>query len=213
MDILSFIKQERFIALARHVGTDIIADVAKALYAGGIRILEITFDPGDPDTLKNTAGSIRIAAGTGMLIGAGTVLTVDAAVAAYEAGAAFIVSPNTDEKVIAKTKELNMLSIPGAYTPTEIVNAHEIGADIVKIFPVLPHQLDYVKVVSSPLSHINFMVTGGINPGNAADFLKSGAVAVAAGASIIKTELVRNKNWNEISRLAEEHLLAIKKGL
>ena len=66
-----------------------------------------------------------------------------------------------------------MLSIPSAYTPTEI------GVDIVKIFPVLPHQLDYIKVVSSPLSHINFMVTGGINPGNAADFLKSGAVAVA----------------------------------
>lgn len=106
-----------------------------------------------------------------------------------------------------------MLAIPGAYTPSEIVKAYKLGADMVKIFPVLPHQIDYVKVVSSPLSHIAFMVTGGVNQDTAADFLNAGAVAVAAGASIIKPELVSQKNWNEISRLAEAHVMTIKNGV
>lgn len=213
MDSFSVIKKERFIALARHVNLEIIADVAKALYAGGIRILEITFDPSDPDTLKKTAEAIKISIAAGMLTGAGTVLTVDAVEAACAAGAEFIVSPNADEDVISRTKELNMLSIPGTYTPTEIVRAKKIGADIVKIFPVLSHQLDYIKVVTSPLSHIDFMITGGINPDNVAAFLNTGAIAVAAGASIIRQDLLQDKNWQGISRLAEAHLMSIKKGV
>ena len=213
MDAFSLIKQQRFIVLARHVSAGAMEDVVKALYKGGIRILEITFDPCDPDTLRNTSKAIKTSIAGGMMTGAGTVLTVVEAEAAHAAGARFIVSPNTNAQVIRRTKELKMLSIPGAYTPSEIVNAHELGADIVKIFPVLPDQLDYIKVVTSPLSHIAFMVTGGINPDTVAGFLNAGAVAVAAGAAIIKPELVRDKNWEEISKLSRMHLDAIKRGV
>ncbi len=211
MNTFSIIEKERFIALARHVEVEMIGDLADALIDGGIRILEITFDPGSPDTLRQTAKAIETAATKGILIGAGTVFTEEAVNAAYSAGAQFIVSPNTDERVINRTKALGMLSIPGAYTPNEIVNAWKLGADIVKIFPVLPHQLDYVKVLTSPLSHIDFMITGGVNPENIADFLATGAIAVAAGATLVKPDLVKSRNWHEITILARKHLEAIEK--
>ncbi|MDD5728885.1 MAG: bifunctional 4-hydroxy-2-oxoglutarate aldolase/2-dehydro-3-deoxy-phosphogluconate aldolase [Victivallales bacterium] len=207
------IKKEKFIALARHVPPAAIPDLASALLKGGVKILEITFDPCDPDTVANTAEAISLANAAGMLTGAGTVLNVEMVDAAFNAGAEFIISPNTDREVIERTKELGLLSIPGAYTPSEIVCAFKFGADIVKIFPVLPHQTDYVKVVSSPLAHIPFMVTGGVNQDTAADFLNAGAMIVAAGASIIKPELVAQKNWAEISRLAAKHVAAIKNGV
>ncbi|HBE01901.1 MAG: hypothetical protein A2096_17175 [Spirochaetes bacterium GWF1_41_5] len=210
MDVFALIKQERFIALIRHVSCTVMEDVVKALYAGGIRIVEVTFNPSDPQTMNHTSNAIKIAIQGGMITGAGTVLSVRDADAAYEAGACFIVSPNTNHNVVKRTKKLKMLSIPGAYTPNEIVNAYNLGADIVKIFPVLPHQIDYIKVITSSLSHIPFMITGGINPDTIAEFLNSSAIAVAAGASIIKPELVNNKNWNEISRLAEMHLTPIQ---
>jgi 2-dehydro-3-deoxyphosphogluconate aldolase / (4S)-4-hydroxy-2-oxoglutarate aldolase len=213
MDTFEIIKRERFIALTRNVNVDVMEELVKALYKGGIRVLEITFNPSDDDTLVKTAACIAKAVESDMLVGAGTVLNTAMVEAAHEAGAKFIVSPNTNVKVIKRTKELNMLSMPGAYTPCEIVRAHELGADLVKIFPVLPHQVNYVKVVSGPLSHIKFMVTGGINPETAPLFLEAGATIVAAGASIIKPELVYGGKWQEITMLAAAHIKAIKNGV
>jgi 2-dehydro-3-deoxyphosphogluconate aldolase / (4S)-4-hydroxy-2-oxoglutarate aldolase len=213
MDIFEIIKCERFIALTRHVNVDVMEELVKALYEGGIRVLEITFNPSDNNTLTKTAACIAKAVESDMLVGAGTVLNTVMVEAAHKAGAKFIVSPNTDAEVIKRTKELDMLSMPGAYTPCEIVRAHELGADLVKIFPVLPQQVDYVKVVSGPLSHIKFMVTGGINPETAPIFLEAGATVVAAGASIIKPELVHDRKWQEITKLAAAHIKAIKDGV
>lgn len=213
MDTFEIIKRERFIVLARHINIDVMEELIKALYEGGIRVLEITFDPSDNDTLAKTAACVAKALESKMLVGAGTVLNTAMVEVAYKAGAKFIVSPNTDIKVIRGTKELNMLSIPGAYTPSEIVRAHEFGADLVKIFPVLAYQVDYIKVVTGPLSHINFMVTGGINSETAPLFLEAGASVVAAGASIIKPELVHAKKWREITMLAAAHQKAIKSGV
>ena len=92
-----------------------------------------------------------------------------------------------------------MLSIPGAYTPTEIVNAYDMGADIVKIFPVAPHEVGYLRNVMSPLSHIPFIPTGGINPDTVEEFLKTGAVAVAAGATIVTKDLAEQGDWETIT--------------
>ena len=212
MSIRSLIEKERFIALARHVPLADIAGLVKALEDGGIRLLEITFDPCDPDTLRTTQKAIKTAVSAGMATGAGTVLSVEAVEAACDAGAQFIVSPNTDEQVMARTKELGRLSIPGAFTPTEIVKAHQMGADIVKVFPVLPHQLDYVKVLTGPLPHIPIMVTGGVNPGNAADFINAGATAVAAGATIVSPAALRARDWRQITERARAHVDAIREG-
>ncbi len=116
--------------------------------------------------------------------------------AAFEAGAKFIVSPCTKESVIRYTKEMGMISIPGAYTPTEIVNAYDLGADIVKVFPVASGEVGYLKNVMSPLSHIPFIPTGGINPDTIKEFMATGAIAVAAGATVVTKDLVEKGDFD-----------------
>ena len=115
-------------------------------------------------------------------------------------GAEFIVSPNTDAEVISLTKENGMLSIPGAFTPSESVTAHKLGADIVKIFPIEPHNISYLKNILSPVSHIPFITTGGVNEDTADELMKTGADALAAGASVIPVSAL---NANDFSLIEE----------
>lgn len=197
----------------RHIACADIKDVIEALYAGGVRIVEITFDPSKDDTIKDVAKSFQIARemyGDKICVGAGTVLSKKYAEAAYNASAEFIVSPCTDKRIIAYTKEHGMLSMPGAYSPTEIMNAYGMGADIVKIFPVLPDNIDYLKTIMSPLSHIPFVPTGGINPKTIKEFLNTGAIAVAAGATIVNTTIIKNKQFEIITQSVKEHINGIK---
>lgn len=205
---MELLKKYRFVGILRHIPVDKALDAAKAMYEGGIRIFEITFDP-SRETTKEETGSIirqlRSHFGKDVSVGAGTVLSVAFAEAAFEAGAEFIVAPNTDPAVIAYTKEKGMLSIPGAYTPTEIMNAYNLGADIVKIFPILPDAEAYLKNVISPLSHIPFMITGGINPDTIEKFLATGPVAVAAGATIVTKDLVERGDYATIQENARRH--------
>ncbi len=186
MNTLETIRQAKFMVIARGVPPEKILDHAAALIRGGVKVFEVTFDPrrGMDDTVKSLK-LLKKHFDNELCLGAGTVLNTDAVEAAHDAGVSFIVSPDTSEKVIVRTRELGMVSIPGAYTPNEIVRAHELGADIVKIFPVLPDQVNYVKVVTAPLAHIPFMVTGGVNPGNVIEFLKTGAIVLGAGATVI----------------------------
>lgn len=186
MNTLEIIRKEKFMVIGRGVPPEKILDCAAALIRGGVKVFEVTFDP--RRSMDDTVKSLKLLKkhfGDELCLGAGTVLNTDAVEAAYDAGVTFIVSPDTSEKVIRRTRELGMVSIPGAYTPNEIVRAYEFGADIVKIFPVLPDQSNYVKVVMSPLAHIPFMITGGVNPGNVVEFLKTGAIVLGAGATVI----------------------------
>ena len=205
---MELLKKHRFVGIFRHIAPEYALQAAEAMYKGGIRIFEITFDPSRDATKEETGGIIRQLRqhfGKDVSVGAGTVLSVDFAQAAYEAGAEFIVAPNTNPAVIAYTKKMGMLSIPGAYTPTEIMNAYELGADIVKIFPILPDAEAYLKNVTSPLSHIPFMITGGINPNTIEKFLATGPVAVAAGATIVTKELVEKGDFETIYQNALAH--------
>lgn len=210
---LELLKKYRFVGIFRHIRPEFALRTAQAMYEGGIRIFEITFDP-SRDTTKEETGAIirqlRDHFGPEVSVGAGTVLSVDFARAAWEAGAQFIVAPNTDAQVIAYTKEKGLLSIPGAYTPTEIVHAYKLGADVVKIFPILPDGEAYLKNVISPLSHIPFMVTGGINPDTVEKFLSTGATALAAGATIVTRELVEKGDFDTIRENARRHTEKIR---
>jgi len=205
---LELLKKYRFVGIFRHIRPEFALRAAQAMYEGGVRIFEITFDPSRDTTMEETGRIIRQLRehfGPEVGVGAGTVLSVDFARAAWEAGAEFIVAPNTNPRVIAFAKEKGMLAIPGAYTPTEIMNAWELGADVVKIFPILPDGEAYLKNVISPLSHIPFMVTGGINPDTIEKFLATGATAVAAGASIVTRELVEKGDFDTIRENARRH--------
>ena len=210
---MELLKKHRFVGIFRHIPPQYALEAAKAMYDGGIRIFEITFDPSQNTTTQQTCSIIhqlREHFGSDVSVGAGTVLTVATAEAAFNAGAEFIVAPCTNADVIRYTKEKGMLSIPGAYTPTEIMTAYELGADVVKIFPILPDGEAYLKNVISPLSHIPFMITGGINPNTIEKFLATGPVAVAAGATIVTKELVEKGDFETIRNNALAHTSKIK---
>ena len=214
MSGMELIKKHRFIAILRHIPLHTVEGVAKALYEGGVRIFEVTFNPSAADTVEETSAiiqKIKAMYGEEISVGAGTVINLEFARGAFEAGAEFLVSPCTKPEVISFAKENGMLSIPGAYTPTEIVNAYDLGADIVKVFPVAPHEVGYLKNVMSPLSHIPFIPTGGINPDTVEEFLKTGAVAVAAGATIVTKDLAEKGDWKTITANAKKHTILAAK--
>lgn len=213
MTNLEFLKKHKFAVIYRHIAPQYTKDATKALFDAGVRIFEITFNPSSKTTIEDTTKIIKDIYemyGDEVSVGAGTVINMDFAKAAYKAGAKFIVSPCTNKKIVKYTKKVGMLSIPGAYTPTEIMNAYEMGADIVKIFPVTADQIGYLKNVTGPLSHIPFLPTGGINPNTIADFLATGAVAVAAGATIITKDLCEKGDFETIYQNAKNHLDNIK---
>ncbi|MFT4025098.1 MAG: bifunctional 4-hydroxy-2-oxoglutarate aldolase/2-dehydro-3-deoxy-phosphogluconate aldolase [Flavihumibacter sp.] len=184
MNSLQTIYNKKVIAILRGVDFDALLPVAEALYEGGLRLLEITLN--SPRALEGIA---QLNAQFGkrpdkMLIGAGTVLDVDAARAAIDAGAKFIISPNTDAATIRQTLASGVLSLPGAYTATEIVTAHRAGGQIIKVFPAADPA--YFRNLKAPLDHIPMMPTGGVNIDNIAAFKAAGAVAFGIGSALVK---------------------------
>lgn len=214
--MINLIQKHRFVAILRNIELSFTENVAKSLYNGGVRVFEVTFDPSDNETIKNTKAkieTIKSMYGSEVSVGAGTVLTPDFASAAYEAGAEFLVSPSTDKRVIDYAKSHSILAIPGAYTPTEIMNAYNMGADIVKIFPVAADETAYLKNILSPISHIPFMVTGGVNLDSIEDFMKFNPVALGAGASIVTNDSAKAGMWEQIENNARQHVEKIQEFL
>ena len=115
-----------------------------------------------------------------------------------------------NEAVIARTRELGMVSMPGALTPTEIVKAYNAGADIVKVFPIGNLGAGYLKAVKAPLSHIPMAAVGGVNEKNAADFIKAGAAGLGVGGNLVNKEWIANGEWDKITALAQAFTDAVK---
>lgn len=145
-----------------------------------------------------------------MHIGAGTVLNENQVQLTYNAGGEFIISPDTNAEVIRKTKELGMISMPGALTPSEIQLAHRSGADFIKLFPVTNLGCDYVKAVKAPLSHIKFLAVGGINLENMQDYISAGVCGFGIGTNIIDKNMVKNNDFEAITELARKYVEAVK---
>ena len=167
--IESLIREHKIIAILRGVPSDKVVDVAKALYDGGIRLLEITFNQKSETKLIDTPNAIRAvreALGDKMVIGAGTVMSVEEVHAAKEAGASFTLAPNVDESVIRETVACGLESIPGAMTPSEIADAYRYGASVVKLFPAGNLGLSYCKAVMAPINHIPMIAVGGVDDKN-----------------------------------------------
>lgn len=213
MNVKDFIIENKLIAIARKVAKEDIANTAKALYDGGVRSLEITFDQSNPNCIKETARSIEIAReimGERMMIGAGTVLNVEQAEAASKAGASFVLSPDTNIEVIEKVKELGLVSVPGAMTPSEIMVAWNHGADIVKLFPAGVLTLDYYKAIKGPISHVPLMAVGGVGLENMRAFLDAGFCSCGIGSNIVRNDLIKEKRFEELTKLAEKYSSLVK---
>ena len=203
------IEKEGLIVIFRGVELCKMEKTLNALYDGGVRIIEIAFNPSDSETISKTTTLIKEARrvmGDKILIGAGTVICEEYVVAAYEAGVDFIFSPDTDLDVIRLTKKLGMVSIPGALTPTECKTAFKNGADIIKLFPATINDIDYITGITRPLSHIPFICVGGTNENTIEAFIKAGAKGVGTGISILKPDLIEKEDYAEITRLAKLHI-------
>ena len=177
-------------------------------------LFESTFDHRRDDCVAENAEKIAAlvaALGDRMSIGAGTVLSVDEVRAAHDAGAAFVVSPDSDPEVIAETKRLGMVSIPGAMTPTEIKRAWSLGADVVKLFPADDLGYHYIQNLKGPMPHIPLMATGGVNPDTIPEFLSRGIMAVGTGITIFRPDLVAAEDYEGIKALARAHVEAIRR--
>ncbi len=180
MTIAGLLTQHTIVAIIRGVQPADTPAIVEALHNGGIYAVEVTLNS---DNALKVIEKLAANAPGNMLIGAGTVLNAAAALAAIDAGAQFIISPSFDTETISVTKARGAVSIPGAYTATEIVQAHAAGADIVKVFPAQSPQ--YIKDLRAPLSHIPMMPTGGVNISNIADFRNAGAVAFGIGSALV----------------------------
>jgi 2-dehydro-3-deoxyphosphogluconate aldolase / (4S)-4-hydroxy-2-oxoglutarate aldolase len=180
MTVLNLLFKHKIVAIIRGAQPGHVIDIVQALQAGGVYAVEITLN--STDALR-VISKVAAAVKDTMLVGAGTVLNASSALAAIEAGAQFIISPSFDADTISVTKARNIVSIPGAYTATEILKAHEAGADIVKVFPAQGPQ--YIKDIRGPLSHIPLMPTGGVNISNIGAFRDAGAVAFGVGSALV----------------------------
>jgi 2-dehydro-3-deoxyphosphogluconate aldolase/(4S)-4-hydroxy-2-oxoglutarate aldolase len=210
--LLKAVETHKIIAILRGISKDKLIKTAEALYDGGIRLLEITFSAdgsvSDDDTAEGIAMLCKHFEGR-MYIGAGTVLKTSQVFKTAEAGGRFIISPNTDKAVIEETVRLGLVSMPGALTPTEVVTAHNYGADFVKLFPVSNMGPDYVKAVKAPLSHVKLLAVGGVDENNMKDYLKAGVQGFGLGSNLVDKKLVEKEDYEGLTLLAKKFTEAI----
>ena len=210
--VINSVLENKIVVIVRGVAKEKLIPLAEAMYAGGIRLLEITYSANKSVSDEETSENIRALSehfGDRMYIGAGTVLTESQVELTKNAGGKFIISPDVSESVIKKTVELGLVSMPGALTPTEITAAHRAGADFVKLFPITSLGIDYVKAVRAPLSHINLIAVGGVHDGNMKDYLKAGVCGFGIGSNIIDKKLIEDEDYDGITALAKKYVSAL----
>lgn len=212
-EVLSLIEEEKIIVIVRGVEKEKLIPLAEAMYKGGIRLLEITYSQGGVPSDEEIADSIRLLSEHfkgRMLIGSGTTLTEKQVELTKNAGGTFIISPDVNVEVIKKTRELSLVSIPGALTPTEITTAHAAGADFVKLFPITNLGVSYFKAVSAPLSAVKYLAVGGIDENNMKEYLDAGIKGFGVGSNIVNKKMISANEFEKITELAKKYVEAVK---
>jgi 2-dehydro-3-deoxyphosphogluconate aldolase/(4S)-4-hydroxy-2-oxoglutarate aldolase len=205
--VLERIRSVGVVPVIRARSADEAAQVAEAIQAGGVGILEITMTvPGAVEVIREVAGR-----GGDALVGAGTVMDPEAARACMDAGAQFIVSPSLNLDTIAACREAGVAVLPGALTPTEVVTAWNAGADLVKVFPAgAVGGPSYIKALKAPLPHIDVVPTGGVNLKTAGDFIRAGASALGVGADLVDLAAVRRGEASAVTERAREYVRIVQ---
>lgn len=192
------LKRNQLMVAVRTATPEDAYQAAAACVEGGIRFIEITFTvPGAAEVMQRLSKDERV------VVGAGTILSVDDAKTALAAGASYLVSPHLDEAVVQFAKKEGVVSIPGASTPTEIYRAYKAGGDIIKLFPFVElGGLAFLKAVRGPLPFVKYMLCVGANLDNVSAYLAADAAGILIGTAIIRRELVAKKDWKAIAGLA-----------
>jgi 2-dehydro-3-deoxyphosphogluconate aldolase / (4S)-4-hydroxy-2-oxoglutarate aldolase len=195
------------VAILRAPSSEQLTNVARALFDGGIDIIEVTFTV--PRALEIVA-AVRKDLGNRVLLGVGTVLDPETARAALLAGAEFVVSPSLNLDVIRLCHRYDKVVMPGAFTPTEILAAWEAGADLVKVFPSDAVGPGYLKALRGPFPQIRLMPTGGVNLETLPAFIEAGASAVGVGSCLVEPQAIRDGNFARLRDLAAQYVQALK---
>jgi len=210
--VIQSILRHKIIVILRGLTEEELTDTVEALYRGGIRLAEVTFDslgnPADEVTAQHIGKLSR--SFPGMHIGAGTVLTVRQAELTAEAGGEFIISPDANPDVIRRTRELGLVSIPGALTPSECTLAHRAGADFIKLFPCGEMKPSYLRALTAPLSHLKFLAVGGVNENNLADYIKAGACGIGVSSGIADKTRIQAGDFDAVTELAKKYVTAVQ---
>jgi 2-dehydro-3-deoxyphosphogluconate aldolase / (4S)-4-hydroxy-2-oxoglutarate aldolase len=197
------------IAVIRAASAGHLLDIAKALLAGGVISIEVTTST--PQAIQGIEKLVD-ALGDQAVIGVGTILDPTTCADAIHAGAAFVVSPVLNPAVIEVTRKLGKVSIPGAFTPTEILTAWSAGADVVKVFPATALGSQYLKDLLAPMPFLRLTPTGGVDAKNTADWIRAGAVAVGAGSSLVTKDALARGDWAAITANAKQFIEAVRTG-
>lgn len=207
MNTMSSILDNKIIAIIRGANSKDVLNMAKALHEGGVNILEITMN--SPNALS-AIEEITVELGDRVVVGAGTVLDSETARAAILAGAKFILSPTVDIETIQMAKRYGALSIPGAFTPTEILSAYENGGDIIKVFPATLGP-SFIKDIRGPLPQIPLLPTGGIDLNNIQEFMKAGAIGCGIGSALVNTQLeITDEYFVQLTEKARQFASAVQ---
>jgi len=206
---LRLIGETGVVAIIRLDRADELLAVARAIRAGGIGAIELTMTtPGALDVLAQAARAL----GDDVLVGAGTVLDPETARACILAGATFIVAPTLNPRTIELCHRYGVVSMPGAFTPTEILTAWELGADVVKVFPAGGLGPGYVKDVLAPLPQVRLLPTGGVDEASAGAYMRAGAFAVGVGGKLVDRRVVAAGDWAAITATAHRLVAAVQAG-
>ena len=195
------IEENKVIAILRRPDEDTLIKGMRELYRAGVRLAEITFDRSgkyDKEYTARLITKLNEEFDGKMLIGAGTVMSEEDVMIAYKAGARFMISPNADERVIRLTRNLGLVSIPAAMTPTEIAFVCECGADFVKLFPANQFSSRYLKDVTAPLAGVKLLAVGGVNAETAKEYMNAGFSGIGVGSSLYRADLVREGKFDEL---------------
>lgn len=199
-EILNQILERKAVAVIRLKDSEKLKKVIEALALGGVTVAEITMTvPNAIDLIKKISNEVS----GNIIVGVGSVLNSETANAAIKAGAKYVVSPILKEDIIQTAHEYDVPVMPGCFTPTEIYNAYELGADVIKVFPADSLGVNFFKGVLAPMPFLKLMPTGGVTLTNVVDWLKAGAVAVGLGTSLLNKEAVENENYNLLTQNAK----------
>lgn len=198
---LERLKQEKIVAVVRHATQENILPIARSLLKGGIHAIEITAETPHASSLIE---EVNQELGDQIVVGAGTVLDPETARVMIMAGARFIVAPTTNRETIMMTKRYGVISIPGAFTPTEVLTAYESGADMVKVFPAGSVGPSYAKNIKGPLPQVPLMATGGVDEDNMLEFLANGVEVVGLGSQLVNPkQLQQEEDYRTLEQVSK----------
>ena len=204
-EVIRAVRDSRIIAIIRGFTPDECLKLAEAYREGGIRLVEVTFNQRDPSDWANTAKAIRMIGERfpgEVFAGAGTVLTAEQMKIAAGAGAGYIITPSLDVEIVRGAVEAGLVAMPGAFTPTEIAQAHAAGASFVKVFPAVALGPSYIKAIRAPLAHIPRLAVGGITPENIGGFIQAGCVGAGVGGVLADRSRVAAGDWAGVTEVA-----------